>query len=32
VQVAPSEKKPPKAAKQQEQQPAKVNEQHPYFE
>jgi len=32
VQVAPSEKKPPKAAKQQEQKPAQVNEQHPYFE
>ena len=31
VQVAP-QKKPPKAAKQQEQQPAQVNEQHPYFE
>jgi hypothetical protein len=25
-------KKPPKAAKEQEQQPAQVNEQHPYFE
>ncbi len=32
VQVASSEKKPPKAAKQQEQKPAQVNEQHPYFE
>lgn len=32
VQVAPSEKKPPQAAKQQEQKPAKVNEQHPDFE
>jgi hypothetical protein len=32
VQVAP-QKKPAKAAKQQqEQQPARVNEQHPYFE
>jgi hypothetical protein len=31
VQVAP-QKKPPKAAKQQEQQSEKVNEQHPYFE
>ena len=31
VQVEP-QKKPPKAAKQQEQQPTQVNEQHPYFE
>jgi type IV secretory pathway TraG/TraD family ATPase VirD4 len=31
VQVEP-QKKPPKAAKRQEQQPSKVNEQHPYFE
>jgi type IV secretory pathway TraG/TraD family ATPase VirD4 len=31
VQMAP-QRKPPKAAKQQEQQPAQVNEQHPYFE
>jgi hypothetical protein len=32
VQVAPPQKKPPKVAKQEEQQPAQVNEQHPYFE
>ncbi len=31
VQMAP-QRKPPKAAKQQEQQPAQVNEQRPYFE
>jgi type IV secretory pathway TraG/TraD family ATPase VirD4 len=31
AQMAP-QRKPPKAAKQQEQQPAQVNEQHPYFE
>jgi type IV secretory pathway TraG/TraD family ATPase VirD4 len=31
VQEAP-QKKPPKAAKQQEQRPAQANEQHPYFE
>ena len=31
IQRAPA-KKPPKAAKEQEQQPAQVNEQHPYFE
>jgi type IV secretory pathway TraG/TraD family ATPase VirD4 len=32
AQVASPQKKPPKVAKQQEQQPAQVNEQHPYFE